>query len=430
MGGGLLGAVATISTIRYWAAGFAGGGDSGFAALEGLTRTVGAALFLAIWPWLFDTAVQSHEPVHRLAARVRRGRPQRLASARGRARRGRRTRASRRSACSEHRDRRRREPAVPRAAAAEDRGQHLDHPGVHRDAAGGRARGRWCRGSRERRCARSRSACSCPCCGRCVSPARRRGEPNAISFSAAGVAERAARAAGRDRAAVGDAPAADRISRKVAMLGAAPLGGGFVSRAVSYAAGSQIRDTARQHLPAWAGGQRHLEQRADCAEPEPHWAPGCGKPRRSRARPPPAAQRAPQPPAAERAPGPPLAGRPGRPPAGSGAGGNGALRTRRRRRAQANAADMPAERAADPELSRAGLRQREFEARFRERDEPGVGRAGHGGARRPCRPTPSAGSASWSPSTARGARASRLPGDRRMDIRAARSAAHARRRQP
>src|SRR5438552_2925530 len=53
----LLGAVATFSTIRYWAAGFAGGGDSGFAALEGLTRTVGAALFLAIWPWLFDTAV-------------------------------------------------------------------------------------------------------------------------------------------------------------------------------------------------------------------------------------------------------------------------------------------------------------------------------------------------------------------------------------
>ena len=48
MGGGLLGAVATISTIRYWAAGFAGGGDSGFAALEGLTRTVAAALFLAL----------------------------------------------------------------------------------------------------------------------------------------------------------------------------------------------------------------------------------------------------------------------------------------------------------------------------------------------------------------------------------------------
>jgi hypothetical protein len=58
MGGGLLGAVATISVVRYWVAGFAGGGDSGFAALEGLTRTVGAALFLAMWPWLFDTAVR------------------------------------------------------------------------------------------------------------------------------------------------------------------------------------------------------------------------------------------------------------------------------------------------------------------------------------------------------------------------------------
>ena len=58
MGGGLLGAVATISIIRYWAAGFAGGGDSGFSALEGLVRTVGAALFLASWPWLFGTAVR------------------------------------------------------------------------------------------------------------------------------------------------------------------------------------------------------------------------------------------------------------------------------------------------------------------------------------------------------------------------------------
>jgi hypothetical protein len=57
MGGGLLGAVATISVARYWAAGFAGGGDSGFSALEGLTRTVGAALLLAMWPWAFSTAV-------------------------------------------------------------------------------------------------------------------------------------------------------------------------------------------------------------------------------------------------------------------------------------------------------------------------------------------------------------------------------------
>jgi hypothetical protein len=57
MGGGLLGAVATISVARYWAAGFAGGGDSGFSALEGLTRTVGAALLLAMWPWTFSTAI-------------------------------------------------------------------------------------------------------------------------------------------------------------------------------------------------------------------------------------------------------------------------------------------------------------------------------------------------------------------------------------
>ena len=41
---------------------------------------------------------------------------------------------------------------------------------------------------------------------------------------------------------------------QMAMLGAGAVSGGFVSRAVSYAAGSQIRDTARQHLPGWAGG--------------------------------------------------------------------------------------------------------------------------------------------------------------------------------
>jgi hypothetical protein len=55
--GGVLGAVATISVIRYWLAGFVGGGDSGFSALEGLLRTVGAALFIAIWPWLFERAI-------------------------------------------------------------------------------------------------------------------------------------------------------------------------------------------------------------------------------------------------------------------------------------------------------------------------------------------------------------------------------------
>ena len=54
--GGVLGAVATLSVIRYWLAGFAGSGAP-FTALEGLVRTVGAALFIAIWPWLFERAI-------------------------------------------------------------------------------------------------------------------------------------------------------------------------------------------------------------------------------------------------------------------------------------------------------------------------------------------------------------------------------------
>ena len=54
MAGAALGAVATISVARFWAAGLAGSGGS---ALEGLARTVGAALLLPIWPWLFHTAV-------------------------------------------------------------------------------------------------------------------------------------------------------------------------------------------------------------------------------------------------------------------------------------------------------------------------------------------------------------------------------------
>ena len=42
----------------------------------------------------------------------------------------------------------------------------------------------------------------------------------------------------------------------MAMLGAGAVSGGFVSRAVSYAAGSQMRDATRQHMPSWAGGER------------------------------------------------------------------------------------------------------------------------------------------------------------------------------
>ena len=54
MAGAALGAVATISIARFWAAGLAGNGGS---ALEGLGRTVLAALFLPVWPWVFHTAV-------------------------------------------------------------------------------------------------------------------------------------------------------------------------------------------------------------------------------------------------------------------------------------------------------------------------------------------------------------------------------------
>jgi hypothetical protein len=51
-----LGAVGTVSAIRYWAAGLSGSG--GFEALEGLGRTVGAALFIVLWPWLFRRSAE------------------------------------------------------------------------------------------------------------------------------------------------------------------------------------------------------------------------------------------------------------------------------------------------------------------------------------------------------------------------------------
>jgi hypothetical protein len=54
MAGAALAAVATVSIARFWAAGLAGNGGS---ALDGLARTVGAALFLPLWPWVFHGAV-------------------------------------------------------------------------------------------------------------------------------------------------------------------------------------------------------------------------------------------------------------------------------------------------------------------------------------------------------------------------------------
>src|SRR5215210_2638582 len=49
-----LGAVGTVAGVRYWAAGLTGSG--GVEALEGLARTVAAALAIVAWPWLFRHA--------------------------------------------------------------------------------------------------------------------------------------------------------------------------------------------------------------------------------------------------------------------------------------------------------------------------------------------------------------------------------------
>jgi hypothetical protein len=53
---------------------------------------------------------------------------------------------------------------------------------------------------------------------------------------------------------------------QMAMLGAHAVRGGFVSRAASYAAGSQMRETARQHMPSWAGGRAAGDQRSGAAD--------------------------------------------------------------------------------------------------------------------------------------------------------------------
>jgi len=253
MGGGLLGAVATISTIRYWAAGFAGGGDSGFAALEGLTRTVGAALFLAIWPWLFDTAVSLtnlftnsllgsgavvHSVSHLLAAGLGAGialnfTPIGLFL----------------------------DIAIAVAASLLFLGLLLVKivvsistvlvfigmplavvawpvvPWVARAAM------------------RAFAVCLLvPVMWALCFAASAAVSLNAISFNASSVLN----ALIEPLVAIVLLWVMLRLPihlAKVAMLGAAPLGGGFASRAVSYAAGSQLRDTARQHLPSWAGGQ-------------------------------------------------------------------------------------------------------------------------------------------------------------------------------
>ena len=253
MGGGLLGAVATISTIRYWAAGFAGGGDSGFAALEGLTRTVAAALFLAIWPWLFDTAVSLtnlftnsllgsgavvHSVSHLLAAGLGAGIALNFT------------------------------PiglflniAIAVAASLLFLGLLLLKivvsistilvfvgmpltvvvwpvvPWIARMAM------------------RAFAVCLLvPVVWALCFAGAAAVSLNAISFNAGAVMNTLLQPLVAIVLLWVTLKLPVHLAR-VAMLGAAPLGGGFASRAVSYAAGSQVRDTVRGHLPGWAGGQ-------------------------------------------------------------------------------------------------------------------------------------------------------------------------------
>src|SRR4051794_5171238 len=52
----VLAAVGSVAGLRYWGGGLSGSG--GFDALEGLGRTVAAALFVVAWPWLFRHAAE------------------------------------------------------------------------------------------------------------------------------------------------------------------------------------------------------------------------------------------------------------------------------------------------------------------------------------------------------------------------------------
>ena len=399
MGGGLLGAVATISTIRYWAAGFAGGGDSGFAALEGLTRTVGAALFLAIWPWLFDTAVSLtnlftnsllgsgavvHSVSHLLAAGLGAGialnfTPIGLFL----------------------------DIAIAVAASLLFLGLLLVKivvsistvlvfvgmplavvawpvvPWIARAAM------------------RAFAVCLLvPVMWALCFAASAAVSLNAISFNASSVLN----ALLEPLVAIVLLWVMLRLPihlAKVAMLGAAPLGGGFASRAVSYAAGSQLRDTARQHLPGWAGGQptssneqpAQAESRTGTRLRQAATLAGASATGGATGA------------AAAAAGGGASTGTVAGGSAGSTATGPGARRERALVHAAADGAGQRRRtrrprRAADSELSRAGLRQRDVRGKVPRAHQPRVRRAGHGRRSRPCRPTRSAGSASWSQSTA------------------------------
>ena len=259
MAGGLLGAVATISTIRYWAAGFAGGGDSGFAALEGLIRTVAAALFLASWPWVFESGVHltnlftsslmgSTAVVDQTARLLAAGLGAGVAL----------SFTPIGLFCN---------IAMAVAASLLFLGLLLLKVVVSAStilvfvgmplAAVAWPVVPWV----ARAAMRAFAVCLLvPALWALCFAAGGAAMLNAISFNAPS----ALNALLQPLVAIVLLYVMLKLPvhlARVAMLGAAPLGGGFVSRAVSYAAGSQVRDTARQHLPSWAGGQRgHTQQ--------------------------------------------------------------------------------------------------------------------------------------------------------------------------
>ena len=271
MAGAALGAVATISIARFWAAGLAGSGGS---ALEGLARTVGAALFLPIWPWVFHTAVAlandastgllgsgsvTKASANLLAVGVGAGVGLGFLGV---------------GLFVSDRDGGRRERPVPGAADDEGGARDLDRPGVHRDAdrdralagdlvdpAGARARVPGVPGGAVR-------------LGGVLRGERRDAQRRPVPEGVLGVLRRAARAARSDRAAVADAAACRRRLAQMAMLGAGAVRGGFVSRAVSYAAGSQLRDATRQHMPSWAGGRARWRAISARGRPTRGWALG------------------------------------------------------------------------------------------------------------------------------------------------------------
>ena len=218
---------------------------------------------------------------------------------------------------------------------------------------------------------------------------------------------------------------------KVAMLGAAPLGGGFASRAVSYAAGSQLRDTARQHLPGWAGGQptssneqpaqaesrtgTRLRQAATLAGAS---ATGGATGAAAAAG------------GGGASTGSVAGGSAGSTATGPGSGGNGRSYTPPPT-AQANAAGHAGGGGLQtPSFREQDFANEAFEARFRERTSPVSAEQATAALQALPADTQRGIGQLVSEHGARGARASRLPGDRRMVIRRARSAAHARRCQP